>query len=357
MSEEEAVEPEAAEAESTSTPADDAEASLDARILAAIDERDTDHDDGGDMHVSASAGADDEDDAEGDEDEDDEEHESLPGDDDDLEDEADEGAQGSSEDDQDEEPDEDDALFDAMMALRAQGVPASVIKSTPKAKLLAWGAAVAAKGKAPGGAGSDSAETDDDGIGTAKTAGGDDPAQGAHADLSRFTKPFAEELGVEEEAASKALKPILDHMASLEKRLEGSEGASLAARGQAQIDMQLRRLEGKYPGLTKDATRLEAVMDEARTLAAGMKASGKEIDARALFDKAALLVNGRPKRSDMKQLRRNGSSTPPTTRPDRLTDGPVDETDYFARVLDEVDAGRLSRAKRIKPPRIKTRLR
>lgn len=290
----------------------------------AAPEPDGDGDDEADLHVGEAAEI------------------AEPGDD---EDEPAEGDDDEEEAEGEDENDEETALFDAQLVLREAGVPASVIKSTARGTLFAWAERVLEQGKKSEKAAS---EADAEQSGTAtETAkkGTPAPAQAALPPWSEFSKLAVDEFGASEDAVSKVFKPLHDAVGSvlaqnaeLLKQVTAANSAATKREGQAIVETEMQRLTGKYPALRRDEKMRDAVLDEVQTLAAGMKARGLEIDVQQVFAKAARNVAGRPKRSDLQQLKRNGTSHAPTTRHD-ASEPASTEDEFWGNAADLVEAG------------------
>lgn len=270
----------------------------------------------------------------------------------DEEDEPEESEEG--EEPEDAEDDEDMALHRAYTTLHDSGVPAKVLKRTPRAELIAWAGSV---GSEKAGERDESASAGD------KTASevaagakeGGTPAQEKAADWAAMRKSLAEGLGIDEESAD-ALKPLHDTIESLRAEVRelraSTDGATAEARareGRATIDLHVQRLSSSgYSQLARDPKAREKLVAEASVLLkGGMK------DATRIFDKAAMLAFGAPKRGDLAQKRRNGVSHPPTIRGEHAGMEVGDENDYFARALDFIDAGRKDLAASLKLPKPK----
>lgn len=253
-----------------------------------------------------------------------------------------EGADDADEDDADEseEPEEDDldterdledlAIHKAYTTLHAQGVPAKVLKHTPKATLIAWAKRVEAQTSA----------------GTAeKQALGDDEREGAKTgraakagtapDWAATRQGIADKLGIDEDAAD-AFKGLHDSLTAAQAELA-------EMRGQMVIDTNVRRLERKYPQLAEKPELVEKLTAKAHKLAA----SGGYESSRELFDDAAKLIK---LDRDLAAKRRNGVSTPA-----RLAGGygqpAADLDEDFQRRMDLVEAGKFELARSLPPPR------
>ena len=249
------------------------------------------------------------------------------------------------------EEDEDMALHRAWTFLHDElNVPASVLKTTPKEKLIAWGAEARARAKAE-----TEAEADDGSSGETKSGATKDtkggPAQAPTSDWSAVSKSIANELGVDDAAADRAFRPVFEALdgkvQALEARLEAAETAARTREGQATIDMQVRRLSAHYPQLKGDQAARGKLVQKAVTLFKTGEYEGR--GPRAVFDDAAQLVLGKPKRSDLAQLRRNGVSHVEQSRGQSSLET-SSENDYFAKATDYALAGRADLIKRLKPP-------
>lgn len=315
-----------------------------------------DENDEADLHVASgkTRAEKEEPEVEEEEDEDADELEELPGEDDDLEDAADDGAKASDESDDDTEDDEDMALHRAYTVLHDANVPASVLKNTPKKKLIAWAAEVVerAKGATDGASKSQRAsDTSTDAKGTGEPAQASTAA--AWADRRRV---IAEKLGIDEEAAD-AFQPLHDEneamraeVKALRSELEQTNAATRERAGQATINAEMKRLqEHGYTQLGRSEKAREKLKDAAITIVEGLKARGLPIDATKVFNRAAREAFGDPKRDDLAQLRRNGTSTP-----SRLGGGlggaaPSEES-YWTKAIDLAVDGKSEQIKRLRPP-------
>lgn len=326
------------------------------KLLPADDENDE-----ADLHVAAgktraekeSAPADDEEEGE-----DADELEQLPGEDDDIEDEADDGAKASDDEESEEEPDEEDdedmALHRAYTVLHDANVPASVLKNTPKKKLIAWAAEVVERAKGAADGASKSQQGSDTST-DAKGAGEPAQAQTAAAWAARRSV-IAEKLGIDEEAAD-AFKPMHDEneamraeVKALRSELEQTNAATRERAGQETINAEMKRLqEHGYAQLGRSEKAREKLKDEAITIVEGLKARGLPIDPANVFDRAARAAFGAPKREDLAQLRRNGTSTP-----SRLGGGlggaAPSEDAYWTKAIDLAEQGKPELIKRLRPP-------
>lgn len=276
--------------------------------------------------------------------EDDDEEESKPA--------AKKAAREDEEEDEEPEPDEDEEDEEAQLEhayevlLKARRAPFSVLKSTPKAKLIAWAETVEAEQK-DGGEPS-STETQADG---AKETGA--PAQaGAAIDWASISKGIADELGVDASSAERAFKPVGDALvrhvqAALAPLREQAEAAKAQA-GRAAISSNVRRLKDSYDQL-KTAKNQEKLTEKAHKL---LKTAdpGEFPDHETLFDAAADRLWGAPKRRDLAQKRRNGVSTPA-----QLAGGygapAANEDEDFMRRMDLVEGGHFEQARALPPPR------
>ena len=343
-----------------------AEPSMHDKISAAIDElmpKEEDADEEKDLHVADVAAAatgkkkkadtedddepdlDDEEDSELDEETDEDDEPAASADDE-------ESGEDEGEDADDEEDDEDIALHRAYTILHDAQVPASVLKHTPKKKLIAWAAEVAERAK-----GAASASTNGQGSDTsadAKGAGKPAQADPAAAWAARRSV-IAEKLGIDEEAAD-AFKPLHDEneamraeVKALRSELEQTNAATRARAGQATIDAQMKRLQDAgYPILAKSSKAREKVKDEAITIVEGLKARGMALDADKIFDKAVKVL-GAPKRRDLAQLRRNGTNTV-SDLGGGLTEESSSEDAYWMKAVDHAVNGRTELIKRMRPP-------
>lgn len=243
-------------------------------------------------------------------------------DEDELEDEEDgdeddelEGSVERAEDDENEgeekgAEDDEAALEHAYeVLLRAKRAPFSVLKRTPKATLIAWAESVESE-QAEGASasnghaqrGRETAEAGDQSTDTAaqpKTPSWD-------AERARLAKA----MGVDEETAE-AFKPYHDRQEALEKRLNDMDRASVEREGRRNISNELRRLATPYPELKDNQKKRDKVTEAALTLANGLQSRGKTVDVEKVFDQAARMALGPPKRSDLKHLRRQGFATAP----------------------------------------------
>lgn len=282
------------------------------------------------------------------EDDEPEEEEETVAEDDDEEGEPEEAAEGDEGETEGDEDESEIALHRAMTTLHDEGVPASVLKRTPKEKLIAWAATVEAKRTAASGAETSDADSKRESSNGAKT-GTEEPAQAALPDWATVRKGIAKSLGVDEDSVE-GLKYLHDGLtASLAEAkeartaLEAERSEARAREGREVIDRNVRRLMKVYPQLKRDPAAKDLLMEQAVMLRRGGLAKERE-----LFDKAGLLAFGKPKRSDMAQLRRNGTSTPPTMGKGRMQ--PLTEDEYYERALDFVDAGRKDLIATLKPP-------
>jgi hypothetical protein len=275
--------------------------------------------------------------------------------------EEDEDGEGDEDegDETEDEQDAEDELFEAQLTLRAAGVPASVIKSTARATLLAWAERVSEQGSK--GKGSDDpagAEPGDKPASEIAKKGAAEPARAALPTWSEFSKLAVDEFGASEDAVSKVFKPLHDAVGSLleqnaemVKQVTAANRSATQREGQAIVEKEMQRLQGKYPALKRDEKLADAVLDEARTLFAGLKARGEDVDPKAIFDRAARNVAGRPKRSDLQQLKRNGNSPAPTSRFDGEDREASTDEGYWGSIADMVEAGASrERMSRLKPP-------
>lgn len=248
----------------------------------------------------------------------------------DLDDEEEtEASRDEAEEDEETEDDEDEdmALHRAYTTLHDKlKVPASVLKSMPKAKLIAWAERVGAETAEA----HESPSKTEQGRETPVVAKEDGKAASAWADHRRG---IAEKLGIDEESAD-AFKGLFDTNAALQARLDAIERRDVQRDGQATIDREMRRLVGQYGRALKGESEMkEAILDKASTIVAGLKARGEKVNVREAFDEAARIKLGDPKRADLAQKRRNGVSTPP----ERVGTGrtaPLDEDDYWSRGVD-----------------------
>lgn len=285
-------------------------------------------------------------------DEDDEEEdelEELPGDDDDLE----LAASADKDEDEDEEEGQDDeaALEHAYeVLLRAKRAPFSVLKRTPKATLIAWAESVE----------SDQAEGSSGGNGQAQhgrdtdasSKGTTSPAQGEAPTWEAMRALLAEKLGVDDDAAD-SLKPFFDRQAALEKRLDAYERSTAEREGRRNISTELRRLTQPYPELKDNSKKRDKVIDAALTLAAGLQKRGTEVNPEKVFDQAARMVLGAPKRSDLKQLRRNGLANVPYGNRGGLG-VERSEVEFWDKAVGFAESGKPELIKRMRMPGGKT---
>lgn len=341
-------------AEPEPTVAEKGEAALDDAIdkMLGPDEDEAPRESKGAKGVKALAGDEPEEDDEPEVDEEDE----SEADDDELEASAEDDDEPDEESDEDED-DEDMALHRAYTKLHdALNVPASVLKSMPKAKLIAWAERVGEEeAEAPS---KDSKETEQ-GRETREAAKQSGEAKPTGTSWPDFRRSLAEKLGIDEDSAD-AMKPLYDRLEAIEAKqttaeAQRAEDRAAAARrdGQATIDTELRRLGRMYPKLSRDSEKQDAIVEEASTTVAGLKAQKKPIDVRAVFNKAARAVMGDPKRSDLAAKRRNGVSTPPETLGLGRTT-PLDEAAYWDRGVSLAIAGKGKDAiARLKPPPMK----
>jgi len=292
---------------------------------------------GGDEELAASA-------------DDDEDDEQEAGDDD-----------GAAEEDDADEDSEDLAIHRAWTLLHESGVPAKVIKNTPKAELIAWAERVESRAEQ---ARADAADAKSQEQTTSKGAKASDDSAASQKpqDWAALRQAISEKLGVDVESAD-SLKPLFDaHEATraevkeMRARFESAESAAREREGRALIDTHTRRLSETYPKLRESSKARERLVAEAKVQIAGMRAGGaKDIDATKVFDKAALLAFGPPKRSDLSKLRRNGAATHPGQKGGGLRAPAQTEDEYYARALDHVDAGRPDLARNLRPPERKGR--
>lgn len=274
----------------------------------------------------------------------DEELEELPGDDDDLEDAADDGAKASDEEEEEADEDDDDmALHRAYTRLHEKGIPAKVLKRTPKDELIAWADRV----------GDEKAKSDEP---ASKTAQGRETSDGAKetgkpaSAWAVMRSVLAEKLGIDEDAAD-AMKPLHDANEALQARLDALEARTVQRDGQVTIDKEMRRLGAQYGStLRRDSEKQESILDKASTIVAGLKARGAEINVRKAFDEAARAVmNGAPK-PDLSAKKRNGVSAPPERVGNSRT-APLDEESYWSRGVDLAMSGKgVDAIKRLRPP-------
>jgi hypothetical protein len=301
-----------------------------------------------DDETPAKAAKDDAEDADEPEPDEEDELEELPDEDDDLEASADEDEGEDEEADEDE--DDDMALHRAYTRLHEYGIPAKVLKRTPKDELIAWANRVV---DAKAGAKDEPSKTE-------KKRETPDGAKEADAEPVASTwatirSGLAEKLGIDEDSAD-ALKPLHDtnealqaRLAALEQRLAQSDTANARREGQATIDKELRRLGTQFPDLRRNSEKQEAIVEEASTIIAGLKARKAEINVRAVFDKAARIVVG-GKRADLSEKRRNGASSPPELN-GLGRSAPLDEESFWNRATDLAVAGKGHQAiSRLKPP-------
>ena len=328
-------------ADSRAVAAQEADSALDAAIEANLgqDDDDEDYDDPvADSAEAADPGDEDEEDPE-DPEEDEEEEE---------DDEASMEADEDLEDEEDEADPDEDELFEAMLAIKAAypKIKASVLKRTPKNELIAWGQEVMEENEASG-------SPDPSASKQTEKESPSKPARDGLGDWETYSGALAEKLGIDAEAVE-AFRPLFDAAAQvpeLKERTEKSESDARVAQGQATINDQMRRLERKFPKLRDNEKAGQEVIDEALTQIAGLERRGKEVDLNKAFERAARQVSARLPRSDIKQLRRNGGSTPPTTRPKGRTSGFETEDDYFAQALSLADRGQSHRIADLKPPK------
>lgn len=323
-----------------------------------------DDDDEGDLHVAAAGKganngarvAKDEDEAGESEEEDEEDgQEDLPGEDDDLEDSA-EADTDEDDDAEEEEEDEEAALEHAYeVLLKARRAPFSVLKSTPKAKLIAWAKQVEAESSEAAEGASSDAERGRGAPDGAKAGGKEAPT--AEPDTAKawaaMRASIAEKLGVDEESAD-GLKPLFDRQMALESKLAALEASreesAVAARereGRATIDRELRRLERKFPGLRSDSKKVEGLVQAAAALIQG-KAAATATEA---FDMAARAKLGKARRSDLAQHRRNGLSSVPERRSGGFSGVDLSEDEYWRRGVDLAYSGRRDLISKLVPPK------
>lgn len=303
-------------------------------------------------------------DLDGDEDEDDEgELEELPDEDDDLEDEADEGAR--AEDDDEEEPeaeeadeDDDEALSRAWDKLRAAKVPLSVLKTTAREKLIAWADSMDGDEKGAGASRSGKGGSEAGRAGTSSQT----EADASSLDWTPLRETLADELGLDPERAERAFSPLVQAIekavaAKFEKRLEKAEALSrsmLEARGREKIDANVRRLSKAYPRLATNPRLVEQLKAKAVTLAK----SGDYRDADTVFDEAASIVLGPKKREViLAQKRRNGLSASPERLGGRRNGDSQNVDGWFEEQMGLVEAGKVARALRNPPPKVRGQLR
>jgi len=275
------------------------------------------------------------------------------------EDDEDGAAEGDDEDEADDDDEDDNELADAWDALRASGVPLRVLKNTPRDTLIAWGQRVSERAGAAGDSGDDSSEATDSADPSAKKAGSaTDAARRTEPDWSETGRRIADQLGVEPEAAEMAFKPFFDahqgllaEVQELRSQVESAASEARAQAGRAAVSEQMMRLRRRYPELKRHAEARQRVTEEATILVQGMQQAKRTIDLDDVFDKAAMLALGRPKRTDTSRLRRGGLSTPPSRRGGFEAE-PTGIDDYFAKALDYVDRGQPHLARRLKPPKM-----
>lgn len=260
----------------------------------------------------------------------------------------------SDEDEEGDDTEDEDELLDAMALLRKEtGAPTSALKTMPRDKLIAWANRVAAQKEAAKSPEKPATTETDDADASNRPA---DSAQGGPGEWGAYAKAASEALGVDEEAVTAAFKPLHDGLAAVLKEnkllrasLKEASDSARARETAATIDTEMRRLERTYPGLGKDEALREKVINEATTLALGMKAAGRKGSVSDVFDRAAKLAGAKRQRSDMAQLKRNGTSSAPTSRPGSRS-GDYSEDDYFIAALDMADRGQGHRIKELKLP-------
>lgn len=321
------------------TVAEKAEAELDA-ALASMDVHDDDDEEDKAAAAKAKKKADEDDD-------------DIPEGGEELDVEDDEEEPEASDDDKDEEEseedDEDVALHRSYTILHEQGVPTSVLKRTPKEQLIAWASRVEASTATKNGAKTPEPDSERDSSDGAKTES--EPAQAAIPDWATARKGIAEKLGIDEESAD-AFKYLHDAQVARQARedslmaeLKAMRESAMARDGRETIDRNVRRLKERYPQLKRDPDAKTKLLNEAVLLRRGGVNGEKE-----LFDKAALLAFGQPKRSDLAAMKRNGLSHGPTGTKGIKTQA-VSEDDYWVKTLDHIDAGRPELARAVAPPR------
>lgn len=271
------------------------------------------------------------------------------------EEEADGEQKGAEAEKETEEEDGTD-LERALSALRLAGVPSDVIENTGRAKLIAWGLKVAereSKRAADFEAKLKAREPAPE-VETTKSA----PAQAAALDLAPAMQTIADELGVEPESATKAFTPIVEailkqvrgeHEERLSK-IEQGVASSQAAAGRQIISSNVERLAAVYPTLRSDSKLQHKLIEKAHALSRATGPNGEKLygSADEVFDDAAKITLGAPKRGDLAQKRRNGVSTPPGIR--GSSTAPKTWEEAMDRKLELIEAGRTDLAKRVPLP-------
>lgn len=250
--------------------------------------------------------------------------------------------------DEDEEQDEESMLEHAYeVLLRAKRAPFSVLKSTPKAKLIAWAKQVEEEQANATRGASRPPDAKRDAPDDSKDA--DSPAEGESDDTWQSKRSaLAKKLGLDEETVD-AFKPLYDDNRTVKAELAALREEMQARDGRETINREMRRLTESYPTLKSNEKKAEKVLDEARTLVAGLKARGKRVDPEAVFNKAAQTVLGKAPRSDLAALRRNGFATMPQGTREGL-DTTKSTTEYWDKAVTHAMNGRGDLISRLRPP-------
>lgn len=338
--------------ESAASDGEERNAAIDAALTEAFDKAGIPDDDAPPTSAKSQADQDEDDDAADPEldEEDGEEASGGEADEPDEDESVDGGEDGEEEDDED-DIDEDMALHRAYTTLHDQGIPARVLKRTPRHELISWAQSVEAGTSAK--AASSSADGDPDSTGDV-TKAASDSSPGASKSWADIRKGIADSMGLDESAVE-ALRPLYDEnatlraeMAEAKSRTDEALAQAREREGRATIDSQVRRLRKNYPEL-RDDEGVQKLVEEASTIVAGLRARGKDADAKTIFDKAALLTWGAPKRGDLAQLRRNGASPPPDAF-GASRGSPLGDDEYWERAVGHAVNGRSDLIKRLKPP-------
>ncbi len=257
-----------------------------------------------------------------------------------------------------EKPEKAGKLERALKALRLDGIPSEVIKTTPQDKLIAWGEKAAKRQAKVGASFAQKAnqirELESKLQETTKSAEPGVPTE--LLDLSKELDTFAEELSVGKEEARKALKPVLDAAArGIMKAVEAKFAPLEQKVAKTQQDAVARMISGNLARLAKDYPEIEGneeLRDALLTKVDTLARSGGYEDADAVFDDAALLIfKDTPRqRADLKAKRMNGRSAPPERREVRK---PQSLDEYHDVVIARsLEGASLDDLKRIPKPRL-----
>lgn len=235
-------------------------------------------------------------------------------------DDDDEDAPDLEDEDEDDDVDEDMRLHRAYTVLADRGIPARVLKRTPRSELIAWAERV---GREDGAAAAGS---------PAKNGHGREAPDGAKAereapvaapsgpDWATMRAGIAEKLGVSEESVD-GFKHLHDTNESLRAELRDLRDTlakdreeSRAREGRATIERELRRLNRHYPGVKDDSDKSERLTEMAADLINGANRRGEPLSAQDAFNRAARALLGKARRGDLAQHRRRGVSSPPEGR-------------------------------------------